>query len=116
MNNYYKNCNVKERLLFAKIESDRVLKIIKKFDESKAPDIDNLSGIFLKDGASLIATPITQLCNLSISSSRFPDTWKIAKSKQLFKKVSKADLKNYRRISPLPLMSKVMSKLSNTQK
>ena len=115
LNNYYKNCNVKERLLFAKIESDRVLKI-KNFDESKAPDIDNLSGIFLKDGASLITTPITQLCNLSISSSGFPDTCKIAKPKQLFKKGSKADLKNYRPISQLPRMSKVMSKLSNTQK
>ena len=116
MNNYYKNCNVKARLVFAKIESDRVLKIIKNFDESKAPDIDNLSGIFLKDGASLITTPITQLCNLSISSSGFPDTCKIAKPKQLFKKGSKADLKNYRPISQLPRMSKVMSKLSNTQK
>ena len=107
---------MKERLLFAKIESDRVFKIIKDFDESKAPDIDNLSGIFLKDGASLIATPITQLCNLSISPSRFPDTCKIAKPEQLFKKGFKADLKNYRPISPLSLMSKVMSTLSKSQK
>ena len=61
MNNYHKKCNFKERLLFAKIESDKVLKILKNFDESKAPGIDDLSGIFLKDGASLLATPITQL-------------------------------------------------------
>ena len=84
VNNYYKNCNVKERLLFGKIESDRVFKIIQNFDESKAPDIDDLSGIFLKDGASLLATPITQLCNLSISSDRFPGACKIAKLKTLF--------------------------------
>ena len=32
---------MKERLLFAKIESDRVFKIIKKFYESKAPDIND---------------------------------------------------------------------------
>ena len=32
-NNYYKNCNVKERLLFAKIESDRIYKITKNFDK-----------------------------------------------------------------------------------
>ena len=32
-NNYYKNCNIKERLLFAKIESDRVFKVIKYFDK-----------------------------------------------------------------------------------
>ena len=51
----------KERLLFSKIESDKVIKILKNFDESKVPGIDDLSGIFLKDGASLLATPITQL-------------------------------------------------------
>ena len=77
-NNYYKNCNMKERLLFAKIESDRVFKIIKKFDESKAPDINDFSKIFQKDGASLLATPISQLCNLPIPSGRFPDACKIA--------------------------------------
>ena len=75
---------MKEKLLFSKIESDKVFKIIKNFDESKAPDIDDLSGIFLKDGASLLATPITQLCNLLISSDRFPDACKIAKLKTLF--------------------------------
>ena len=84
VNNYYKNCNVKERLLFAKIESDRVFKIIKHFDESKAPGIDNLSGIFLKDGASLIATPVLQLCNLSISSSRFSGDCKNRKIEATF--------------------------------
>ena len=56
-------------------------------DESKASEIDNPSGIFLKDGASLIATPTAQLCNLSTSFSRFPDASKIAKPKQLFKKM-----------------------------
>ena len=83
VNNYYKKCNLKEKLLFSKIESDKVFKILKNFDESKAPGIVDLSGIFQKDGASLLATPITQLCNLSISSSRFPDACKIAKLKIL---------------------------------
>ena len=73
VNNYYKKCNLKERLLFAKIESDKIFKILKNFDESKAPGIDDLSGIFLKDVATLLATTITHLFNLSISSSRFPD-------------------------------------------
>ena len=86
VNNYYKKCNLKERLLFSKIESDKIFKILKHFDESKATGRHDLSGIFLKDGASLLATPITQLCNLSISSGRFPDACKIAKLKPLFKK------------------------------
>ena len=61
-----------ERQFYLNSNSDKVFKMIKMFDESKAPCIDDLSEISLKDGASL-ATPITQLCNLSISSGRFPD-------------------------------------------
>ena len=111
MNNYYKKRNLKERLLFAKTDLDKVFKILKIFDESKAPGIDDLSGIFLKDGASLLATPTTPLCNLSISSSRFPDACKIAKLKPLFKKGSKTDPKNYRPISFLAFMSKVLERI-----
>ena len=35
--------------------------ISKTNDESKAPGIDDLLGIFLKDGASLLATPTTPM-------------------------------------------------------
>ena len=103
------------KVTFSKIESDKVFKILKYFQESKAPDIDDLSGIFLKDGASLLATPITQLYNLSISSDRFPDTLKIAKLKPLFKKGFKTDPKNYRPISLLPLISKVLERIVHEQ-
>ena len=59
--------------------------------------MDDLSGIFVKQGASLLATPpITQLCNLSISSGTF------------LKNGSKTDRKNYRQVSLLPLKSKVL--------
>ena len=115
VNTYDKKWNLKERLLFAKIELDKVFKIIKFFNEIKAPGIDDLSGTFLKDGASLLATQITQLCNLSISSGRFPDACKVAKLRPLFKKGSKTDPKNYRPISLLPVMSKVLRKIVHEQ-
>ena len=113
--NYYKKCNLNERLLISKIESVKVFKILKSFDESKVPCIDDLSGIFLKCGASLLATPKTQLCNLSISSVRFPDAFKIAKLKPLFKKGCKTNPKNYRPISLLPLMSKMLERIIHEQ-
>ena len=56
--------------------------------------IRDLSEIFIKHGASLLATPIKQLCNLSISSGRFPNACKIAKLNPLFKKGPKTDPKN----------------------
>ena len=107
--NYCRKFNMNKRLLFSKIELDKVFKILKNFDKSKAPSIDDLLGIFLKDGASLLATPLTKLCNLPIYSGRFPDACKIVKLKPRFKKGSKTDPKNYRPISLLP---KVLSKVS----
>ena len=49
----------------------------------------SISGIFLKDYAKLLTTPIAQLYNPQISSGRFPDACKIEKLKSLFKKVTR---------------------------
>ena len=51
VNNYYEKYNLKEKLIFTNIQSDKVFKILKNFDETKASGIDDLSEIFLKDGA-----------------------------------------------------------------
>ena len=67
VNNYYKKHSLKEKLIYADIQSDKVFKILKNFDEIKASGLDELSGIFLKDGAKLLITPIAILCNLLIS-------------------------------------------------
>ena len=47
--------------------------MLKQTNANKAPGIDTLSGIFIKDGADLLAAPITKIINLSISTSAFPD-------------------------------------------
>ena len=59
--------------------------------------------------------PITQTCNLSVKTSVVPDKFKIAKLKPLFKKGSSTDPKNYRPISLLPLISKVLEKIIHDQ-
>ena len=40
---------------------DSVLKILKNMDENKAAGLDNLSGKFLKDGATILAKPLPNL-------------------------------------------------------
>ena len=50
------------------------------------------------------------IINLSIKLSTFPEECKIAKLKPLFKKGAKTDSKNYRPISLLPLVSKIIEK------
>ena len=77
--------------------------------------LDNLSGKFLKDGTTVLAKPISQICNLSIKYSIFLSYCKIAKLKPLFKKDSKTAPKNYRPISLLPLVSKITEKVIHDQ-
>ena len=53
----------------------------------------NENSLIIKDGATVFAKPISQICNLSIKYSIFPSDCKIAKLKPLFKKGSKTDPK-----------------------
>ena len=85
--------------------------ILKNVEVTKAAGLDQISGKFLKDGARILAKPISELCNLSMTLGSFPDACKIAKVKPLFKKGSKTDPSNYRPISLLALLSKVFEKL-----
>ena len=77
--------------------------------------MDEISRRFLKDGAEVLAKPICDIINLSIKPSTFPDKCKIAKLTPLFKKGSKTDSKNYRPISLLPLISKLIKKAIHIQ-
>ena len=70
-----------------------------------------VSGRFLKDGANLLAKPITKICNISILSGLFPSDCKIAKLKPLHKKGLKTNPENFRPISLLPLISKIIERI-----
>ena len=88
-----------------------VFKIMQNIDISKAAAIENLSGNFLKDGAKILAKPLSEICSLSVTSRTFPNAYKVAKIKPIFKKGKKTDLSNYRSISLLPLISKVLERV-----
>ena len=105
---YYSDNVMSKDLNFQLLETypEKISSILKGLNPSKAAGIDNLSGKFLKDGAHVLARPISQLCNLSVKLNSFPRSCKIAKVKPLFKKGSKTDPQNYHPISLLPLFIK----------
>ena len=51
---------------------------------SKAAGTDKLSGKFLKDGADILAKPVSPFCNLSISWGVFPSACKVVKLKPIY--------------------------------
>ena len=84
-------------------------------ESSKAAGADKLSGRFLKDGSNILEKPIYALCNLSISQGVFPNACKFAKLKPIFKKGKKTDPSNYRKISLLPSVSKIIERVIHDQ-
>ena len=113
---YYENkIDITNNFSFSKTTENTILKLLNNINPSKAAGIDNIAGKFLKDGASVLAKPLTQICNLSISLSIFPKQCKHAKLKPLFKKGSTTEPKNYRPISLLPLISKIIEKVIHDQ-
>ena len=62
-----------------------------------------------------MSSPIAQIYNLSVKLSIVPKKLKIAKLKPLYKKGTVIDPKNYRHISSLPLISKVLEKVIHDQ-
>ena len=97
----------------ASVSENSILTILKATQVSKVAGIDNLSGRFLQDGAKVLSKLISDLCNLSIK--KFPDPCKVAKLKPLYKKGTVTEPCNYRPISLLPLISKVIERVIHDQ-
>ena len=89
-----------------------VLKILNSLDPNKSTGPDNLPVKFLKLIALLIAKPLSQLFNKSLSQGIYPNEFKKANVKPIFKsKGSPSDPTCYRPISILSAISKVFEKI-----
>ena len=100
---------------FKTISCESVTKKIKELKPNKAVGLDKVSSRMLKDAADIVAPSLTSLFNISINNGCFLSTWKLAKISPLFKKGSKQDPSNYRPISVLPTISKLIEKAVNMQ-
>ena len=92
--------------------------IMKSFDtipKHKATGLDELPTRILKDCLPCIVKPLCHIINLSLTEGKIPDDWKSARVSPIFKGGDAKDPLNYRPISILPVLSKVLEKLVFTQ-
>ena len=97
------------------ISEDFVSRSINLLRTNKAVGIDKVSARLLKDAVDVITPSLTALFNLSLQTRSFPSIWKTAKVIPLFKEDDKKNASNYRSISILPTLSKLLEKAVHTQ-
>ena len=81
----------------------------------KAVGLDNIPARLLIDSVEIIAKPLSVIFNASLQSGQVPAEFKAARVVPLFKKGKAEDMDNYRPISILPILSKVLERVVHQQ-
>ena len=104
--NYYSNINFK----FSEISMDDIICQLRNLKISKSTGIDNIPAIALKLSAEVIGPSLTWIYNLSIKTGIYVDEWKKAWVMPIFKSDDRQRCENYRPISILPIVSKILER------
>ena len=84
---------------------------MKNWKNKKSTGFDNIDMTIVKHVISHIVKPLSYICNMSLTSGIFPNNMKIAKVIPLYKANGKNEFTNYRPVSLLPQLSKILEKL-----
>ena len=106
-----KNDNI---LTFRKVTVNETLNIINSFRDS-SPGHDNLPMMLIKKASSVLSSLLTHVCNTSLTDGIFPDPMKVAKIIPIHKSGPTSQVNNYRPISILPSLSKILEKIAYQQ-
>ena len=85
----------------------KVIKLLKAIDVSKATGLDKIPKIAADD----VAPSLTGIFNQSLVTGIFPSAWKLAKVSPIFKNGVKSDLNNYWPVSGIPTVAKIFEKI-----
>ena len=92
------------------ISENDVLEALSNLDENKSTGVDGISAKVLKTAAAALCQPLTYIINNSLKSKVFPDIWKTAIVYPLHKSGSKTNADNYRPISVLCVLTKIVER------
>ena len=101
-----------EHFVFSSVSDGEVFRELRNLKRNKSTGLDNLLPGMLKDAATIIITkPLAYVINLSLQSGSVPMEWKAAKIIPFFKSGSMVEVDNYRPISILPVLSKILERI-----
>lgn len=92
------------------ISPNHVLVVMSKLDVNKAVGIDGISPYFLKQCRHILSNSLCIIFNKSLQTGVVPSAWKCANVTPVYKKGDRQLVENYRPISLLSVVSKVMER------
>ena len=101
----------KDSMFIVPTDATEIVKIIDSMKNKNSSGHDCITSSLIKDCKYAIAQPLSILMNKSLESGIVPNTLKLAKVVPIHKSKDKECLNNYRPISLLPALSKVLEKL-----
>ena len=107
--------DVSSTFCFKEISQSFVRNQYTNFNANKAIGLDKVSIRLLKDSVEAVIPSFTSLFNKSIKESIFPSIWKNAKVTTIYKMGKRSDPSNYRPISVLPILSKILEEAPHQQ-
>ena len=93
------------------IRRNEVVSLVRHLNPNKASGSDGISAQMLLLCDDSIGMPLKIIFENILSTSFYPDMWKLANVSPIFKKGDKQSIKNYRPISLLPIYGKMFEKI-----
>ncbi len=100
-----------QSMFLAPTDQNEILGILNGLKAKNSTGHDNLSSKLFKSLGQSVTRPISMIVNKSMESGVVPDNMKKAKVIPLYKAKSKNEFANYRPISLLPTISKIIEKV-----
>ena len=100
---------------FMPVNIEYVTKLLTTLDVKKSHGPDKLSPKLLKISTPALAAPLTKLLNFCIETSTWPKDWKLSNVYPAHKKDDRTSKTNYRPISVLSIIPKMLEKIKFDQ-
>ena len=107
----YVQDRVQSSIFFKPTDVNEVYSILHHLKSKTSTGHDLISNKLLKSFSFEISDPLTKIVNKSLATGEVPDNMKIAKVIPVYKSKDKCQFQNYRPISVLPSLSKVLEKI-----
>lgn len=122
-NNNYLNLNPpppysytrKDSLVMIDADEDEIRTLVKSLKTDCAVGWDGISSAIIKQNINSLVKPLCHICNLSLKTGVFPTLFKKSIILPIHKGGQKETLNNYRPISILPTLSKILEKNINNR-